>query len=73
MPAELWKHGWCSYASLTNTISAAFEHKCEGGEPIELNYYSQEDMDWAAEEVTASLETLLDMVGWSWGAYEMVR
>ena len=71
MPTELWKHGWCSYHELSNTITKAFEHECEGGEPVELNHYTQEDLDWAADEVTSTLETLLNMVGWK--IDEMVR
>lgn len=71
MPTELWKHGWCSYRNLAYTITEAFEHECPWGESVELNHYTDEDMDWAAEEVTSSLETLLNMVGWK--IDEMVR
>ncbi len=67
MPPELWKHGWACYAGVPNTITQKMgEHTCEGGDPIKLNHYTEEDIDWVAEEVRASLETLFAMTGWKW-------
>lgn len=65
MPPRLWRHGGVCYHGTPNQITEwEGEHTCEDRFTpglvgfVEFNKYTEADMDWAAEEVRATLEII---------------